>query len=128
MANHIPCEEFQERLKSIREAMLRQKFDALVVFSQKRSHITYLSGYYPNYHTNAALMLITAERDPTLWIKFAFDLPRAKATSWLEDIRTSASYDGGERPRDDWKMCRRNPVASARGVADWFSGDGPRRG
>ena len=96
MANHIPCEEFQERLKSIREAMLRQKFDALVVFSQKRSHITYLSGYYPNYHTNAALMLITAERDPTLWIKFAFDLPRAKATSWLEDIRTSASYDGGD--------------------------------
>ena len=76
--------------------MLRQQFDALVVFSQKRGHITYLSGYYPNYHTNAALMLITAQRDPTLWIKFAFDLPRAKATSWLEDIRGFSSDDVGD--------------------------------
>jgi Xaa-Pro aminopeptidase len=76
--------------------MLRQKFDALVLFSQKRSHITYFSGYYPNYHTNSALMLITAERDPTLWIKFGFDLPRAKATSWLEDIRACTGEDPGE--------------------------------
>jgi Xaa-Pro aminopeptidase len=96
MTNHIPFAEFRQRLKNTREAMLRQKFDALVLYSQKRSHITYLSGYHPNYHTNAALMLITAERDPTLWIKFAFDLPRAKATSWLEDIRTCASDEVGD--------------------------------
>jgi Xaa-Pro aminopeptidase len=96
MANQIRSDEFRQRLKKVREAMLRQQLDALVVFSQKRGHITYLSGYYPNYHTNAALMLITAERDPTLWIKFAFDLPRAKATSWLEDIRACASDDVGD--------------------------------
>src|ERR1035437_8347058 len=96
MANRIPSEEFRQRLKNVREAMVPQKLDALVVFSQKRSHITYISGYYPNYHTNAALMLITAERDPTLWIKFAFDLPRAKATSWLKDIRGFSSDDVGD--------------------------------
>lgn len=96
MVNHIPSEEFQQRLSNLREAMLRQQLDALVAFSQKRSHITYLSGYYPNYHTNAALMLITPERDPTLWIKFGFDLPRARATSWLEDIRGCGSDNGGD--------------------------------
>ena len=95
MANYISSDEFRQRLKNVREAMVRQKFDALVVYSQKRGHITYLSGYHPNYHTNFALMLVTAERDPTLWIKFAFDLPRAKATSWLEDIRAGASDNAG---------------------------------
>jgi len=96
MANQIPCDEFQQRLKNVREAMLRQKLDAMIVFSQKRGHIPYLSGYQPNYHTNAGLMLITPERDPTLWIKFAFDLPRAKATSWVQDVRACASDDVGE--------------------------------
>ena len=95
MSNYVPSDEFRQRLKNVREAMVRQKFDALVVFSQKRGHITYLSGYHPNYHTNFALMLVTAKRDPTLWIKFAFDLPRAKATSWLEDIRAGASDNAG---------------------------------
>ena len=96
MANRIPPDEFQQRLKKVQEAMQREKFDALVVFSQKRGHIPYLSGYQPNYHTNAGLMLVTAERDPALWIKFAFDLPRAKATSWLEDVRLCASDDEGD--------------------------------
>ena len=96
MANRIPSAEFEQRLNKVRDAMSRQNIDALVVFSQRRSHVTYLSGYYPNYHTNAALMLITAERDPTLWIKFGFDLPRAKSTSWLNDIRGCASDDVGD--------------------------------
>jgi Xaa-Pro aminopeptidase len=95
MTNYISADEFRQRLKNVREAMVRQNFDALVVFSQKRGHITYLSGYHPNYHTNFALMLVTAQRDPTLWIKFAFDLPRAKTTSWLDDIRAGASDHAG---------------------------------
>ncbi len=96
MANQIPSDEFQQRLKNVRQAMVRQNLDAMVVFSQKRGHIPYLSGYLPNYHTNAGLMLITPEREPTLWIKFAFDLPRAKATSWVQDIQACASDDVGE--------------------------------
>ena len=96
MADQIPFDEFQQRLKNVRQAMLRQNLDAMVVFSQKRGHIPYLSGYQPNYHTNAGLMLIPAEREPTLWIKFAFDLPRAKAASWVQDIHACASDDVGE--------------------------------
>jgi Xaa-Pro aminopeptidase len=96
MANQIPTDEFRQRLKNVREAMLRQDLHALVVYSQKRSPVTYFSGYHPNYHTNSALMLITAECDPILWIKFAFDLPRAKAKSWLEDVRACAGEDVGE--------------------------------
>jgi len=95
MVNHIPPDEFQHRLENVRQAMARESHDALVVYSQKRGHVSYLSGYHANYHTNAALMLITAKREPTLWIRFAFDLSRAKATSWLEDIRTCASDDAG---------------------------------
>jgi len=96
MANHIPPDEFRERLRNVHNAMIRQELDALVVYSQKRSHVAYLSGYHPNYHTNAGLMLVTLKRDPTLWIKFAFDLARAKATSWLEDVRACSSEHFGE--------------------------------
>lgn len=91
MTNPIPLDEFQSRLKKLHDAMRRHELDAVVVYSQKRSHVTYLSGYQPNYHTNSALMLITPDREPTLWIKFAFDLPRAKGTSWLEDVRVCSS-------------------------------------
>jgi Xaa-Pro aminopeptidase len=91
MTNPIPLDELQSRLKKLRDAMRQHELDAMVVYSQKRGHIAYLSGYHPNYHTNSALMLITPDHEPTLWIKFAFDLPRAKATSWLEDVRVCSS-------------------------------------
>jgi Xaa-Pro aminopeptidase len=50
-----------------------------------------VSGYRPNYHTNSAVVVLPLEQDPIMWVKFAFDLPRAREISWLSDIRPSTS-------------------------------------
>ncbi len=91
MANIIPESEFRERITNIRTLMRRQNLEALLIFSQKRGHATYVSGYFPNYHTNSAIVFLPLEGEPILWTKFPFDLPRAKAASWFSDIRGSVS-------------------------------------
>lgn len=93
MINNELRSEFEERLKKTRKQMGKQNLDALLIYSQKRAHVTYISGYSPNYHTNSALLLLPLRQDPLLWIKFAFDLTRAKATSWIQDIRVGPSED-----------------------------------
>jgi len=92
MMNNHSRSEFEQRLQRVRKKISERNIDALIIYSQKRGHVRYVSGYSPNYHTNSALCLLPLKQEPTLWIKFAFDLPRAKATSWLEDIRV-ASYE-----------------------------------
>src|ERR1700735_519664 len=82
-----------ERLSEVRSQMRSRNLDALLVYSQKRGHIAYLSVYRPNYHTNSAFLLIPLEDEPVLQIKFGFDLPRARKLSWVEDIRTGQSED-----------------------------------
>jgi len=93
MPNPIPESDFRARLSKVRQAMRRRNLQALLVYSQKRSHVTYLSGYRPNYHTNSAFVLVPLEGEPILWIKFPFDLPRARAMSWFADIRPSVSEE-----------------------------------
>jgi Xaa-Pro aminopeptidase len=75
--------------------MKKRGLDALLVFSMKRSQVAYVSGYRPNYYSNCGLVMVPLERDPILWIRFGFDLPRARELCWFEDIRTSPSYDLG---------------------------------
>jgi Xaa-Pro aminopeptidase len=87
MANRALESEYAQRLAKVRKEVNSTKLDALIVFSQKRSHVRYLSGYHPNYHTHSALLLVPLKHDPILWIKFGFDLARAKATSWIKDVR-----------------------------------------
>jgi Xaa-Pro dipeptidase len=87
--NHNVESEFDRRLERVRCELPARGLDALLVFSQKRSHVRYLSGYNPNYHTNAALVLVPLRHDPILWIKFSFDLTRAKSASWIKDVRTA---------------------------------------
>jgi Xaa-Pro dipeptidase len=89
MANQTLQSESEQRLANVRRELHSKKLDALIVFSQKRSHVRYLSGYHPNYHTHSALLLVPLKQDPILWIKFGFDLARAKATSWIKDIRVA---------------------------------------
>jgi Xaa-Pro aminopeptidase len=89
----IPAGEFEERLAKVRGAMQARDLNALLLFSQKRSQVGYVSGYRPNYHTNSAIVLLPLEKEPILWIKFPFDLPRAKSMSWFADIRCSLSED-----------------------------------
>jgi Xaa-Pro aminopeptidase len=92
-SNPIQASEFEKRISKLRAGMRTRNLDMLFVFSQKRSHVAYVSGYRPNYHTNSAIVLLPLEKEPVLVIKFPFDLPRAKSMSWFADIRGSASED-----------------------------------
>jgi Xaa-Pro dipeptidase len=91
MKNRISTGEFQQRVQNIRGEMKKRNLDVLFIYSQKRGHVTYVSGYRPNYHTHSAVIVLPLERDPIMWIKFAFDLPRARSISWIDDIRPSKS-------------------------------------
>src|SRR5271157_1562393 len=91
MSNRIGLGEFQQRVQNIREQMKRRNLDVLFIYSQKRGHVPYVSGYRPNYHTNSAVVVLPLEGDPILWVKFAFDLPRARTACWFSDIRPSKS-------------------------------------
>jgi Xaa-Pro aminopeptidase len=82
-----------ERIQAVRDLMKDRNLDALVVYSQRRGQIAYLSGYRPNYHTNSAFLCLPREGDPVLLIKFGFDMPRAQAMSWVQDIRAGHSED-----------------------------------
>jgi len=95
MTPPIPTHEYEQRLKNIRMAMTKRGLDALLVFSMRRSQVAYVSGYRPNYYSNCGLVLLPLERDPILWIRFGFDLERARAMCWFEDIRVSPTYDLG---------------------------------
>lgn len=88
--------EGRQRLDEIREQMRDKKLDALLIYSQKRGQVAYVSGYIPNYHTNSAVVILPADGEPVLLIRFGFDMPRARALSWFGDIRTvNADHPGG---------------------------------
>lgn len=91
MKNRISTGEFQQRVQNIRGQMKKRGLDVLFIYSQKRGHVTYVSGYRPNYHTNSAVIVLPLESEPIMWVKFAFDLPRARTVSWFDDIRPSKS-------------------------------------
>jgi Xaa-Pro aminopeptidase len=88
--------EGSQRLNAIRTLMRERDLDALLIYSQKRGHVAYVSGYVPNYHTNSAVVIMPLDREPVLLIRFGFDLPRARTLSWFRDIRTvDATHPGG---------------------------------
>lgn len=93
MTHHVPLSDFQQRLERIRREMTARSLDALIIFSQRRAHVRYVSGYAPNYHTNSALVLLPLKEEPILWIKFPFDLSRAKEMSWVQDVRVAPYED-----------------------------------
>jgi Xaa-Pro dipeptidase len=72
--------------------------DALLVYSWKRGQVHYVSGYVPNYLANVAMVVVPQDQDPTLFIRFPFDLDRARPMCWFEDVR--ASGDVGVLGRD----------------------------
>jgi Xaa-Pro aminopeptidase len=93
MTNRISSQEFQQRVQNIRKQMKKRNFEVLFIYSQRRGHVTYVSGYRPNYHTNSAVVVLPLERDPIMWVKFPFDVSRARTMSWFDDIRGSISED-----------------------------------
>src|ERR1700687_2129357 len=81
------------RLEIARSHMRQRNLDGFVVFSQRRAHVAYLSGYRPNYHTNNAFLVLPLEGGPTLPIKYGLDIPRARSMSWVQDIRPGHTED-----------------------------------
>ena len=85
----ISKDEYAGRLSRIRQAMADKNLDALLVYSWKRGQVRYVSGYTPNYIANVALVVIPRHEDPTMFIRFPFDLERAQAMCWFDDVRAS---------------------------------------
>lgn len=76
------------RIQALKEEMRARNLSALLIYSQRRGHVAYVSGYRPNYHTNSAFAIVPLDSNPVLIIRFGFDLERAKASSSFSDIRT----------------------------------------
>jgi Xaa-Pro dipeptidase len=87
----IRIEEYHNRLVSIQKEMESQDLDLLLVYSWKRGQVRYISGYYPNYIANVALVAIPRQGDPALRIRFPFDMERAQRESWIKDISPSGN-------------------------------------
>jgi Xaa-Pro aminopeptidase len=85
----MPREDFVFRLAQIRQRMAGTGLDALLIYSWKRGQVRYVSAYAPNYVANTAMVLVPRQGDPTLFIRFPFDLERARAMSPFEDVRAS---------------------------------------
>jgi Xaa-Pro dipeptidase len=90
----LQADEYEKRLRFIQQEMLRLELDALLVYSWKRGQVRYLSGYKPNYVANVAMLVVPPVGEPTLLIRFPFDLERARRMSWLSDIRASGDLPG----------------------------------
>ena len=116
----IEHEEYAARLSRIRGAMADEGLDALLVYSWKRGQVHYVSGYIPNYLANVATVVVPHDRDPTLFIRFPFDLDRARAMCWFDDVR--ASGDVGAVGRD--AAARLRELGLDRGRIGLVTGDG----
>jgi Xaa-Pro aminopeptidase len=82
-------EEYNSRLSLIRQAMDNADLEGLLVYSWRRNQIRYVSGYAPNYVANVGMAVVPLREDPTLFIRFPFDLERAQAMCWFADVRDS---------------------------------------
>jgi Xaa-Pro dipeptidase len=89
----ISPEEYSSRLSLIRQAMDYAGLEGLLVYSWRRNQIRYVSGYTPNYVANVGMAVVPLQGDPTLFIRFPFDLERAQAMCWFADVR-----DSGDMP------------------------------
>jgi len=116
----ISKEEYAGRLSRIRQAMAGKNLDALLVYSWKRGQVRYVSGYTPNYIANVALVVIPRHEDPTMFIRFPFDLERAQGMCWFDDVR--ASGDVAAVGQD--AAARLRELGLDRGHVGLVSGDG----
>ena len=116
----IVHEEYAARLKRIRQAMADAGLDVLLVYSWKRGQVCYVSGYVPNYIANVAMAVVPQRRDPALFIRFPFDLERARRMCWFDDVRASGDVDAVGRDA----ATRLRELQLDRGHVGLVSGDG----
>jgi len=82
----IPVAEYQKRAAFLKKAMSIHDLDALIIYSWKRGQVRYISGYHPNYIANVAFVILPLHTAPRMFIRFPFDLDRARHESWIENI------------------------------------------
>jgi Xaa-Pro dipeptidase len=99
-------EQRWQRIDALRDQMRSERLDVLLIYSQKRGHVPYISGYRPNYHTNSAFIIFPLDDQPVLLIKFGFDAARARELSWIKDIRAGESE------------CLRGQIRECRGILE----------
>lgn len=87
----IGVDEYMRRAQRLRDEMASRGLDSLLLYGWKRGQIPYISGYYPNYIANVAMVLLPQEGEPAMLIRFPFDLERARTASWIPDIRASGN-------------------------------------
>ncbi|MBN1285026.1 MAG: aminopeptidase P family protein [Anaerolineae bacterium] len=90
----IQVEEYRRRVDAIRARMAGQALDALLIYSWKRGQVRYVTGYTPNYIANVAAVVLPAAGEPSMFIRFPFDLERARRACWFDDVRASGDVSG----------------------------------
>jgi Xaa-Pro aminopeptidase len=82
----LPKSEYDRRIERVRQSMLSQGLDALLVTDI--SNLFYLTGYYTFGSGNHACLILPSEGEPTLHVA-DLEIPSAVVNSWVTDIRTS---------------------------------------
>jgi Xaa-Pro dipeptidase len=108
----INSTEYLKRAEYLRQEMAIQKLDALLFYGWKRGQIFFISGYYPNYIANVAMVLLPKEGEPAMRIRFPFDLERARHESWIQDVGASGNVIN--LADDCAALCFQKKLASAR--------------
>ncbi|MBC7130948.1 aminopeptidase P family N-terminal domain-containing protein, partial [Candidatus Bathyarchaeota archaeon] len=81
----FPQEEFEVRLGRVREKMIQEKIDYLVIPSNVENDFLYIAGYQPVY--GEAVIVIPLGKEPLLFFNTEWDKERIENSTYVEDIR-----------------------------------------
>ncbi|HZD39336.1 MAG TPA: M24 family metallopeptidase [Terriglobales bacterium] len=95
----MPEAEYQGRLESVRQQMVQDGLDALVIYGDNYSFadLCYLTNYFPK--VRGGLAIIPRSGSLSLLLNIGSrDVPFAKSLTWVEDVRASGQLgrDGAE--------------------------------
>ncbi len=85
----FPLEEFRTRVRNVRAAMAAEGLDALLFVGARNWFRDHYIRYLANYDAPGplSLMVLPLEGEPTLLIGEEWDLARARAVTWIDDVR-----------------------------------------
>ena len=108
-------QEYQARLDSLRQQMVQQGLDALVIYGDNYSYadLCYLTNYFPK--VRGGIGIVPRSGPISLLLNIGSrDVPFAKSLTWLDDVRAS-----GQLGRDGAEVLKETGLAQARvGLVD----------
>ncbi len=111
----MPEAEYQSRLESVRQQMVQEGLDALVIYGDNYSYadLCYLTNYFPK--VRGGLGLIPRNGAPSLLLNIGSrDVPFAKSLTWVDDVRAS-----GQLGRDAAEALKEKGLSQAKlGIMD----------